>query len=129
MTTTISQEILDGKRNLSLLENALNVHFLWQYKFMKKRLNLKWAYVQSRDEFVRKFRLRYHSITDEEIASFIRIYIMYEPAENDCEQSDLYFEEAYWICRICFLSPYLKEEGDYNYGWMIENNTSEIHFP
>ena len=73
MTTTISQEILDGKRNLSLLENALNVHFLWQYKFMKKRLNLKWAYVQSRDEFVRKFRLRYHSITDEEIENFIRI--------------------------------------------------------
>ena len=45
--------------------------------------------------FVRKFRLRYHSITDEEIANFIRIYLMYEPVENNCEQSDL-VEFVFW---------------------------------
>ena len=57
MTTTISQEILDEKRNLSLQENALNVHFLWQYKFMKKRFNLKWAYVLSRDDLLENLGL------------------------------------------------------------------------
>ena len=33
---TISDENLDKIRNLSLFANALNVHFLWPYKRLKK---------------------------------------------------------------------------------------------
>ena len=43
------------------------------------------------------------------------------------EKRELYFEIWIWISRISFLGLYLKEEGDYNYIWIIEN--SPIHFP
>ena len=81
------------------------------------------------DEFVRKFKLQYSEIIYEEIANFIRIYLQYEPAENNCEKSDIYFDDWILISRICFIIPYLAQEGDYNYIWMIEYNSSGIHFP
>lgn len=111
------------------MENALNVYYLWQYKYIKKRHNLKWGYVKKRDEFVTKFRSKYPEITDVEIANFFRIYLKYEPAENNYEKGEFYFDNWIWISRICFMSAYLKERGDYNYTWMIENDTSGIHFP
>ena len=80
----IYQEHLDEIRELNLMKNSLNVHYLWQYKFMKKRYNLKLADLKKRDELVRKFRLKHPSITDAEIANFIRIYLQYEPDENNC---------------------------------------------
>lgn len=33
----LSQEALDGISQVSLLENAISVHFYWMYKQMKQR--------------------------------------------------------------------------------------------
>ena len=76
---------------------------------------------------MRKFRIKYPEITDGEIANFIRIYLKYKSIEN-CEKSELYFDNWIWIARIFFLIPQLKGSGDYNYIWMIENNKSEFIF-
>ena len=72
---------------------------------------LKWAYVKNRDEFVRKFRLKYPSIFVSEIANFIQIYLIDEPDENNDEKSELHFDDWIWISRISFVGPCLKEEG------------------
>ena len=107
----------------------MNVHYLWQYTFMKKRYNLKWAYVKNRDEFATKFKIKYPEFTDQGVANFIRIYLMYEPAEHNYGKSKFLFDDLICISRICVLSPYLAQTTDYNYDWMIENNSSGIHFP
>ena len=76
---------------------------------------------------MRKFRIKYPEITDGEIANFIRICLKYKSIEN-CEKSELYFDNWIWTARIFFLIPQLKEPGDYNYIWMIESNKSEFIF-
>ena len=39
-------------------------------------------------EFIRKFRIKYPQISDEEIFNFMNIYLLNEPAENNYEKSD-----------------------------------------
>ena len=50
--------------NLSILENALNVYSMWEYKHHRKKIFFERAYVKNRDEFVRKFRICCPSATD-----------------------------------------------------------------
>ena len=50
--------------NLSILENALNVYSMWEYKHHRKKFFFERAYVKNRDEFVRKFRICCPSATD-----------------------------------------------------------------
>ena len=72
---------------------------------------MRWTYVKNSDEFVRKFKLKYPSIFVSEIASFIQIYLIDEPDENNDEKSELHFDDWIWISRISFVGPCLKEEG------------------
>ena len=43
-------------------------------------------------EFIRKFRIKYPQISDEEIFNFMNIYLLNEPAENNYEKSDILFD-------------------------------------
>ena len=114
---------------LSSFENALNFHSLWEHKFRKKIYFLKWSYVRNRDEFVRKFKIQYPNVTSSEITNFIKIFLRASVGENNNEASDFVFEDGTWISRIFFLGPFLKDETNNNYAWLIENNGTGIYFP
>ena len=124
----ISQGALDNIRNLSIFENAFNVYYLWEYKRMKSCFVQKWKYVHNRDEFIRKFKIKYPQITVEEISNFIRIYLPYELAENNYEKSDLFFDNQILLFRLCWVGSYL-QEGDYKYCWLNKYNGDGVHFP
>ena len=66
-------------------------------------------------------------MSDEEIFNFIRTYLLSEPAENNYEKSDFLFDCRLSINRICWMDPYLQEEGDYKYCCLIENTGESIH--
>ena len=76
---------------------AMFIYYLWEYKRMKGCFVQKWKYVHNRDEFIRKFNIKYPQITDKEISNFIRIYLRYELAENNHEKSDLFL-----MTEFCF---------------------------
>ena len=52
---------------------------------------------------------------DEEIFSFIRIYLLYKPAKNNYVKSDFLFDGRLPLNRICWMGPYLQKKGDYKY--------------
>ena len=60
-------------------------------------------------------------MSDEEISNFIRIYLLYEPAKDNCMKSGFLFDGRIHIDRLSWVSPYLQEHGDYKYSWLIEN--------
>ena len=109
---SISSEKLDDIRNQSLVEIAIDVHFYWEYKHCKKYVYHKWLYVHSRNEFIRKLKINYPSITADEIFNFIRIYLCYHSTEN----SDYFFpKKQLWIFNFSFTGLYLKKEVDPEY--------------
>ena len=82
---SVSPEKLDDIRNKRLLENAIDVHFYWEYKHSKKYFYQKLLYVHNRNKIIKKFKIYYPSITDEEICKFIKLYLYYHTNENgDC---------------------------------------------
>ena len=85
----------------------------------------KCKYILNRDEFIKKFRIKYLQLSDEEIFGFIRIYLLSKPAENNYEKTDFLFDGRLPINRICWMDPYLQEEGDYTF----ENTGEGIHHP
>lgn len=87
--------------NLSILENALNVYSLWEYKVYRIYF-CKWSYLQNRDEFIRKLKICFLDITDAEITNFIRIYLKALIDYNDNEASKFIFENGTWISKISF---------------------------
>ena len=101
---------------------AMFIYYLWEYKRMKGCFVQKWKYVHNRDEFIRKLNIKYPQIPDKEISNFIRIYLRYELAENNYEKSDLFFNDRILLFRLCWVGPYLQEEGDYKYCWLNEYN-------
>ena len=108
---TISLEKLDEIRNQSILENAIDVHFYWEYKHCRKIFYQKWIYVHNRNEFIRKMKIKYPFITADEICNFIKIYLRHDSTENH-----YYFlhEKQVWIRNFGFLGPYLKEKETLN---------------
>ena len=48
---------------------------------------------------------------DEEIFSFIRIYLLHEPAKNNYVKSDFLFDGRLPLNRICWMGPYLQKKG------------------
>ena len=89
----------------------------------------KCKYILNRDEFIKKFRIKYLQLSDEEIFGFIRIYLLSKPAENNYEKTDFLFDGRLPLNRICWMDPYLQEEGDYTFCWLIENTGEGIHHP
>ena len=81
------------------------------------------------NEFIEKFRLKYPEAEDSEIFKFLKIYLLYQPAENNYEKSDFLFDERIPINRISWMGPYLQEEGDYKYSWLVENLKENIQHP
>ena len=129
--SVISKELSDDniKENPSLFEIAADVFYLSQYKKLEEHFVQKSKYICSRDEFIKKFRIKYPQMSEEEISNFIRIYLLYEPAENNYKKSDFLFDGRLPLNRICWMSFYLQEEVDYKYCWLIENTGEGIHHP
>ena len=105
----------------SLYEIAADVFYLSQYRKIEGNFAMKNEYIRKRDEFIKKVETKYPLISDEEIFNFIRIYLLYEPAEINQEKSDFLFDGRIPLNRICWMGPYLQEKGDYRYCWVIES--------
>ena len=58
---------------------------------------------------LKKFRIKYPQMSDEDIFNFIRIYLLSEPAENNYEKSDFLFDGRLLLNRICCMGPYLQK--------------------
>lgn len=52
-------------------------------------MGLKWLCVKNRDEFLRKFRLRFPNADDNEIKNFIRIHLQPKLDNNNYDFCDL----------------------------------------
>ena len=97
------------------------VFYLSQYRKMEGNFAKKNKYIRKIDEFIKKFKTKYPLMPDEENFSFIRIYLLYQPAENTYEKSDFLFDGQIPLNRISCMGPYLQENGDYKSCWLIEN--------
>ena len=53
--STIKEERLNQIRETGILENALSVYSLYEYKFQEDKVELKWLYERCKEEFIRKF--------------------------------------------------------------------------
>ena len=106
-----------------------SVFYLYQYRKLDRFPNEKNLYCNARNEFIEKFTLKYPQSDDSEIFNFLKIHLLYEPAENNYEKSDFLFDERIPINRIGWMGSYLQEKGDYNYSWLVENLGENIHHP
>lgn len=122
--SVISKELPD-----SPFEIVVDVFYYSQYRKRDGYFVQKSKYISLRDEFFEKFSIKYPQMPFEEVFSFISIYLMYKPAENNYEKSDFLFDEKIPINRICWMGPYLQEKGNYKYTWLIENMGEGIHHP
>ena len=71
----MNQINLDEIKEMTLLENTLEMYSLYENKFEKGKIELRWLYVKNRDEFVKKIRKKFPTVNDGEKANFIRIYL------------------------------------------------------
>ena len=85
------------------------VFYLSQYRKMEGNFAKKNKYIRKIDEFVKKFRTKYPLMSDEENFSFIRIYLLYQPAENNYEKSDFLFDGQIPLHRISCMGPICKK--------------------
>ena len=105
----------------SLFELAVDIFYFSQYRKLDGFFDQKSKYTYCRDEFIRKFKIKYSQRSDEEILNFMNIYLLYETAENSYEKSDFLFDGRIPINRLSCIGPYLQETGDYKYIWLGEN--------
>ena len=103
----------------SISELAVKVFYLSHYRKLDGFAIEKNLYCNARNEFIEKFRLKYHQADDSEIFNFLKIYLLYEPAENNYQKSEFLFDEKIR----------LQEKGDYKYSWFVENLEEGIHHP
>ena len=85
--TVISKEFGDDDliNYSSIFELAVKVFFLWQYRKLDGFAIEKTFYSNARNEFIDKFRLKYPQAEVSEIFNFLKIYLIFEPAENNYE--------------------------------------------
>ena len=114
---------------LSIFELGVKVFFFSYYRKLDSFATEKNLYCKAMNEFIEKFRLKYPEAEDSEIFKFLKIYLLYQPAENNYEKSDFLFDERIPINRISWMGPYLQEEGDYKYSWLVENLKENIQHP
>ena len=114
---------------LNIFELGVKVFFFSYYRKLDGFATEKNLYCKAMNEFIEKFRLKYPKAEDSEIFKFLKIYLLYQPAENNYEKSDFLFDERIPINRISWMGPYLQEEGDYKYSWLVENLKENIQHP
>ena len=128
--TVISKEFGDDfSVDYSSIFQLAVVFYLYQYRKLDRFPIEKNLYCNARNEFIEKFRLKYPQSDDSEIFNFLKIHLLYEPAENNYEKSDFLFDERIPINRISWMGPYLQEKEDYKYSWLVENLGENIHHP
>ena len=119
----MTEECLNQIREKTLLEHALSVHTLYEYKNQEEYPQHKWLYRRNKEEFVRKFKLKFSGLDDNEIKKFRRIYLVPGDFIMYTDRND------FRISRIIFIGNYLKElYVDYNYGWFLENTKLGLRF-
>ena len=120
----MTEEHLNQIREKTLSENALSLHTLCEYKNQDEYLQHKWLYRINKEEFVRKFKLKFPAADDDEIKNFTRIYLVPGDFIMDIDGDD------FRISRIIFIGNYLKEfYVDHNYRWFLENTNLGLRFP
>lgn len=77
--TVISDELPDEN---SLFKIVIDVFYYSQCKNLNGFFDQKSKYTSCRDEFIRKFKIKYPKMSDEEVFNFMNIYLLYEPAEK-----------------------------------------------
>ena len=129
--TVLSKEFGDNDiiNYPSIFELAVKVFILSQYRKLNGFAIEKNLYCNARNEFIDTFRLKYPQAEGSEISNFLKIYLLYEPAENNYERSEFLFDDRIPINRIRWMGPYLQEKGDYKYSWLVENLEEAIHHP
>ena len=55
-SSKINKEHLNQIREQTILENALPMYSLYEYKFEEGKIELKWLYKRHKEEFIRKFK-------------------------------------------------------------------------
>ena len=87
-----------------------------------------WFYDENKKELKIKFMRKFKNADEEVFKTFVRIYVHTSPPLDD-----LWFYNEYGdgfpIGKVAFMGQYLKEKTDINYGFLIENNDYDIHFP
>ena len=71
----INEEHLNQIKELTILENALSMYSLYEYKFDEDKVELKWLYKRHKEEFIRQFKQKFRGAGDDVIKNFIRIYL------------------------------------------------------
>ena len=77
---------------------------------------------------VRKFKLGFPKADDAEINFFLRIYFTPDFNKKGQHNGTFIFDnnKLLWYA---FVGNYLKTFNDHEYGWLIENNDANLHFP
>ena len=73
--SVINEERLNQIKEVTILENALSMYSLYEYKFEEGKVGLKWLYKRHKEEFIRKFKQKFPGAGDDKIKNFIRIYL------------------------------------------------------
>ena len=85
--------------------------------------------------FLKKFKLRFLHVSEDEILNFVHIYlipddgIIYCGGKKTCDDKATYFLNDVRVSRVSFAGIYLKADKDTNYIWMNENSGLNLHFP
>ena len=109
------------------MENCINIYGLYDYQFKEGSNSLKWLCEQNCSEFVRKFKLDFLKANDAEIKHFTRIYFPPDFNKEGHNKGTFIFDNNK-IPRYVFVGNYLKTFNDHEYGWLIENNDTNLHF-
>ena len=78
----------------------IGVFYLSQYRKLDGCITKKENYIRARDEFIEKFKVKYLQVSAE-ILKFFQMHLLYKPAENNYDKSDLLIDEGILINRIC----------------------------
>ena len=71
---------------------------------------------------------KFENADEEVFKNFVRIYLHTNRLLHDLWVCNGYGDE-FLIGKVAFMGQYFKEKTDINYGFLIENNDYDIHFP